>query len=309
MLNELACIAILSDSYKFACTFHHDTDRGPGASLPRMENTLCDISALLFWRTPPIVRLLALGPADEDPLCHLVDPVRLERMRHDLVDGTRIYDFKTGKAKTASDIASSFSFDKPADYPDFQALAYLGILENEGMEDCSITFEYIENKGEDIMLGSGAGASSVKVVIGGTKTECVLELDKNPLGADSYKKIVLSDMLDICSGYGDPSGWQTDGDLIGEVVGRFGVTKRVAENAIKQVAKAMMKESFPSDGVLCVPKETMERFLRLVADAAEENVRYYSGVYPPKPRKGCDKCDYRDMCTMEPISGGEEDVA
>ena len=116
-------------------------------------------------------------------------------------------------------------------------------------------------------------------------------------------------MLDICSGYGDPSGWQTDGELIGEVVGRFGVTKRVAENAIKQVAKAMMKESFPSDGVLCVPKETMERFLRLVADAAEENVRYYSGVYPPKPRKGCDKCDYRDMCTIEPISGGEEDVA
>lgn len=227
----------------------------------------------------------------------------------DLVDGTRIYDFKTGKAKSAKQIAESFSFDKPADYPDFQPLAYLGILENEGMEDCSITFEYIENKGEDIMLGSGAGASSVKVVIGGTKTECVLELDKNPLGADSYKKIVLSDMLDICSGYGDPSGWQTDGDLIGEVVGRFGVTKRVAENAIKQVAKAMMKESFPSDGVLCVPKETMERFLRLVADAAEENVRYYSGVYPPKPLKGCDKCDYRDMCTIEPISGGEEDVA
>lgn len=98
MLNELACIAILSDSYKFACTFHHDTDRGPGASLPRMENTLCDISALLFWRTPPIVRLLALGPADEDPLCHLVDPVRLERMRHDLVDGTRLAGLTSGPA-------------------------------------------------------------------------------------------------------------------------------------------------------------------------------------------------------------------
>lgn len=63
-----------------------------------MENTLCDISALLFWRTPPIVRLLTLGPADEDPLCHLVDPARLERMRHDLVGGTRLAGLMSGPA-------------------------------------------------------------------------------------------------------------------------------------------------------------------------------------------------------------------
>ena len=63
-----------------------------------MKNTLCDISALLFWRIPPIVRLLTLGPADEDPLCHLVDPVRLERIRHDLVDGTRLAGLMNGPA-------------------------------------------------------------------------------------------------------------------------------------------------------------------------------------------------------------------
>lgn len=74
----------LLGSYKFACTFYHDTDRSLGASLPRMENTLCDISALLFWRTPPLARLIAAGPDDHALLSRLAGPSRLAELRADL---------------------------------------------------------------------------------------------------------------------------------------------------------------------------------------------------------------------------------
>ena len=63
-----------------------------------MESILCDISALLFWRVPPIVRLLALGAAGEEPLCHLVDPGYLDRLRRDLVEGTNLADLLSGPA-------------------------------------------------------------------------------------------------------------------------------------------------------------------------------------------------------------------
>lgn len=51
-----------------------------------MENIVCDTSALLYWRTPPLARLLAAAPEDDPLLRHLVSPRRLRRLRADLAD-------------------------------------------------------------------------------------------------------------------------------------------------------------------------------------------------------------------------------
>ncbi len=49
-----------------------------------MELIICDISALLYWRTPPVVRLLAGAPEDDGLLRSLVAPSRLSRLRTEL---------------------------------------------------------------------------------------------------------------------------------------------------------------------------------------------------------------------------------
>ena len=51
-----------------------------------MENIICDTSALLFWRTPPLARLIAAAPEDDPLLRHLVSPQRLHQLRVNLAD-------------------------------------------------------------------------------------------------------------------------------------------------------------------------------------------------------------------------------
>lgn len=46
-----------------------------------MDAIICDISALQYWRTPPIVRLLAAAPEDDDLLSSVVSPEQLQRVR------------------------------------------------------------------------------------------------------------------------------------------------------------------------------------------------------------------------------------
>lgn len=49
-----------------------------------METIICDRSAFLYWRTPPIARLLASGPEDDSLLRHIMDYGELESLRAEL---------------------------------------------------------------------------------------------------------------------------------------------------------------------------------------------------------------------------------
>ena len=48
--------------------------------------TICDISAFLYWRTPPVVRLLASAPEGEPLLANVVEPDRLRVFRSRLAE-------------------------------------------------------------------------------------------------------------------------------------------------------------------------------------------------------------------------------
>lgn len=63
-----------------------------------MENIICDTSALLFWRTPPLARLLAAAPEDDPLLRHLVSPRRLRQLRAELADCSVIGAQASGRA-------------------------------------------------------------------------------------------------------------------------------------------------------------------------------------------------------------------
>lgn len=50
-----------------------------------MDTVICGSSAFQYWRTPPIVELLATGPSDYPGLCRFIDEETLLGFRNDLV--------------------------------------------------------------------------------------------------------------------------------------------------------------------------------------------------------------------------------
>lgn len=61
-----------------------------------METIICDRSAFLYWRTPPIARLLASGPEDDPLLRHIMDADGLGRLRLELRAASSPFDRASG---------------------------------------------------------------------------------------------------------------------------------------------------------------------------------------------------------------------
>lgn len=61
-----------------------------------METIICDRSAFLYWRTPPIARLLASGPEDDPLLRHIMDADGLGRLRSELRTASSPFDRASG---------------------------------------------------------------------------------------------------------------------------------------------------------------------------------------------------------------------
>lgn len=66
-----------------------------------MDTIICDISAFLFWRMPPLVRLLMLGSEEDTPLCQLVEPGRIRRLRREVVMASPFASLADGRASKA----------------------------------------------------------------------------------------------------------------------------------------------------------------------------------------------------------------
>ena len=56
-----------------------------------MDIIICDISAFMYWRTPPLVRLLTSAPEDDDLLRNTVEPRRLRAMRDELAEESLLW--------------------------------------------------------------------------------------------------------------------------------------------------------------------------------------------------------------------------
>ena len=64
-----------------------------------MEAVLCDTSAFLYWRTPPLVRLLASEPEDSPLLRELLAPAEIRSFRHALRESTPLCAAATGPGR------------------------------------------------------------------------------------------------------------------------------------------------------------------------------------------------------------------
>lgn len=67
-----------------------------------MDTIICDISAFLFWRMPPLVRLLMLGSEEDAPLRQLVEPGRIRRLRREVVMASPFADLAGDRGSRAN---------------------------------------------------------------------------------------------------------------------------------------------------------------------------------------------------------------
>lgn len=230
----------------------------------------------------------------------------------DFLHKGRIYDFKTGFPKKMTEMVKNMEGE--GEYVEFQPLFYMSLLDgNKGFKG---EFSFIFTKEDSVRMfeGKPAGfASGIRSV--------VLAEDKMEFLRDYY----IDDLLRYpeIEGYGDAviSCIERHGlDNVSKKNKEFledlraAVNKAISKQQCETIAnnvEKLTKADIPfseKNSVACVTKECLGRFNELVA-RERENIAVMSATeFPAKPRKGCDKCYFRSMCTMEPMDGGEVEI-
>ena len=227
----------------------------------------------------------------------------------DLVAGTSIYDYKTGKIKDYNTLRKSISFDR-TDYPkDFQALFYLCLLQDSGHPVGDFNLFFVQD-GLNSQIKDGAVDLKPcyrSFYTARSRRTVISELAPGFPKEDCYQGIDIEEVLDVlfaCSP--DPEQWYTP-ENVAAVARCPSVGRKKADGIVKKVAKLLSGYVVKLDDCIAVPDETLVDFRVRVQKDLEENGLYYNSDYPAVPTFDCKHCYYKDMCTSQVISGGETD--
>ena len=231
-----------------------------------------------------------------------------------------VCDYKTGKAKSPSQIISSMALGEGMDFPEFQPLIYLALSrEREGSsgrfdlfyamghdtESVSDGFDVIDNV-RTVRLEDGDIFSIAR------KDPGFIDDLRSDLSAFySERAVGLLDGIEPYSST-DPSTWADNEDLLNNVrrnVGKDDQDKNV-KAAVRKVADRFRNGMVRSSHEVIVPLETLDRFLeeldRMHDEVRAMSVRGGSG-FPARPLKGCDRCGFREACTASLIEEADGD--
>lgn len=231
----------------------------------------------------------------------------------DVLDGSRIYDFKTGKKKTVSDIIKGMEWDstKIMDYPrEFQPLFYLSLIEEMNLGDETFTLFYTSANGEKAALGTETDIENNMVSISlvrdpkrvldeifeghlvfhgdKTKAYCFLQPRKEEL-LDAVAELLSGGRQLVCE------------ESKSYVAERLGISKsgeiKHIESALKKFAR-VEEGIFAVNGGIAVTLDALSRFRETVKAAYEENSEMYYTGHPARPLMKCANCYFRDVCIV-----------
>ncbi len=254
--------------------------------------------------------------------CNEVTKSSLERHMNgtlDFIKESDIYDFKTGSAKSASKIMEAIDPNKKSDYGnDFQCLFYLSLLMDEGIENPTFTFvsTAANERNEAMGMPRDPESTLVHIALIGDKTEYLRRYGPTDTSLNRKKYIPLldrwSEFMDVLGDIGIDAVLSDTDVSTTVVVIRMGLRPNVKKDmemvsgALSAIAKIFSAGYNSQGNTVFVTMEAMERFRKLVADAYGLVLRYDREGFPAKPRCKCEHCEYREMCTTEPV-GGEKD--
>ena len=235
----------------------------------------------------------------------------------DLIAGNKIIDYKTGKAKDASDIIKNMSLNKDADRYDVQPLVYLSILDDilvtKGEREFVLFFA-MDNETE---------ASDPNFnVMRNTRSVILLDMDKRRIIRSGLLLTMLTEgkgtkgrefikefgdgfnnaLLD--AGIENASEWADDDALQERILSlqskRTETVKKAIAGAIKKASEIISGCFISYDGKVLIPRETIDRFKEYAKEIYSRISEQQVSGFPYGPRNGCDKCGFLKMCT-----GGE----
>ncbi|NLN72337.1 MAG: PD-(D/E)XK nuclease family protein [Thermoplasmatales archaeon] len=236
-----------------------------------------------------------------------------------LWDGT-VYDFKTGKPSDAAKIRARMDRGNKKEYKDYQPLFYLTLLDElfpgsrgefrlffskEGSMNAAKGSEYdtrayfrtvrlINDKRELIQDYIAETVANVKTYsvfshCQDAIAETTLELGPENItenGSEALIRVVLSSGMKDCK-----------------------TLRRNVQDLAKRIAKKLSDDIIKMDSsTVLVTRKALEGFRTELMNDMERLCAMYSTNHPAEPLQGCKHCDFVDICTAEPVEGGETDV-
>lgn len=240
----------------------------------------------------------------------------------DLMAGSIVTDYKTGKASSGSSIRTAMSMDPIAQVPEFQPLIYLAMARRDHGQDVEFDlFFAMENDIAALEPGFDIGRSVRRIrLIGGGALESLASADSMGIVPKLSSRLaphtegIVRAIIE--SGIEDPAQWRSDPGLVDAVLKVCGLSgaesnRKDAASAIGKIAEAVSGGMIAGAGdprTVLVPTRTLDAFLDYVDRAFEEKEECLRSGFPanPAPAIDCERCEYFDVCTRAMIRISEE---
>ncbi|MCL2148101.1 MAG: PD-(D/E)XK nuclease family protein [Methanomassiliicoccaceae archaeon] len=241
--------------------------------------------------------------------------------KFDLLAGSRVVDYKTGRAAAAKDIAKRMDTSLGQDYYEFQPLIYLSLVRDNSPPPHRFSLVYVaDNDVRSVTDDDFDVRDNVREVL-------LIEEDMRAFLSDpdspakaafgkTYKQITDRWAAFVGrafeAGAASCASWRDDRGLASSIVGMLGMSgsKTNSENvsrALGKLSDIVSSGVFVHGNEVIVPSDTMEGFLSTVdAHHSLASSQTYSD-FPPSPRRGCGGCGFLKACTRDAVSIGEED--
>lgn len=240
----------------------------------------------------------------------------------DLMCGSLVIDYKTGKAMNSSDISKNMSLDPLASYPEFQPLIYLALARREHGTDAEFDLFYAMDNDTEAALDPDfdvdRNVRRIKLKEGGILN--ALTSPELPSMIKLAKEFAphAEEIANVIADHGDPdpSHWENDKDLIAGVLkvckkNRGMTNDKKASQALGKFADAASSGMMLASGdprTILVPSATLDSFLEDVERIYDEKEECLRTGFPadPAPAIDCERCEYFDVCTLAKAKVSEE---
>lgn len=241
----------------------------------------------------------------------------------DLISGTTITDYKTGKSCELREIRDKMAL--PKDHPEFQPMIYLALLhQSTSRLPCRFNQFYVKDRLKDSILDENFDVMlNVRVIefIDMTFDEYIHSSDcslKEEFTSKSNEKFLQAwdAFIDTLSEYGwkTREDWDNNLSLKNSVMNAVGMRStdsnlKAVATAIRKVVKNTIGNMFCNDDKLIIPRDTVLEFLdRVDSDHLAASLMTIS-KFPADPCKDCSNCNFAKVCTMLVAKADEgEDV-
>ena len=255
--------------------------------------------------------------------------VMIERDRHmygkmDLVIGSHIYDFKTGRAKDPESMKKLFKQSKNSKYgTDIQCLFYLSLIEDNGIKDPTLTL--FSTSANESNLSSGLpmdydiAMTHIKLVDDLTVMREYLPDEKSMNKGKKYDEIRdrWDEFIDALIEIGLERALADPAGVAQEFYDRMNMRATspkkpkealdAFERTMINANKALDSGSLIRDNTLIVTSRQMEAFREKVKESYDAVQAYYGTIFPMIPMMVCKNCDCKDMCTELKADGDDDE--